>query len=111
MATKNLLSQLPVLKVLKLKACDKQTRAALLRDQRVLIALKEICFNILRGNLSIPRKLKTEIQKHQKALLKIVEQKRGTKVVHQTFLNQRGGSLLLAILSVAIPILEKLLNR
>jgi len=108
MASKNLIKAYPYLQVLQQRHSNTEVRRALLKEKCVLQALREICFNILQGNLDIPKSCKEELLKYSKDLLKIVDKEEGLGVVYDTLSNQRGGSLLGIVLAVALPLIEAL---
>ena len=108
----NLIKVFPELQVLQHRYTEGRLRNLILRDPIVLLALREIVYNILKNNIKLPREDKRKIYRHGNSLAKIVEKKPGSKrLVYQTFSTQKGGALLGVILSAVLPLLSSLIHH
>ena len=97
----------PYLLVL-LNSNNKTIRKAILSEPFVVNGISEIVYNILKGNIKVGQNYKKKLRQNQKNLLSLV--RKGNQKEKGKFLSsQRGGSILAAILRIAVPILAGVL--
>lgn len=100
----------PYLIVLNENCKNKEIRNNILKSKKVLCAITEIVYNILKGNIDLTKKNKRLLRNYKKELLLIARKGRNIQK-NKILSDQRGAGILSTILSVGIPIIASLLSR
>lgn len=110
-ASDNLVKSYPYLIVLHQKHNNEEVRRALLKDPCVLLAIRELCYNLLQGNIVVPHTEKEKLKQYKKALLTVVDKNQDPSALYNILTHQRGGSLLGTLLAITLPIVQAFLQQ
>lgn len=110
-ASDNLVKSYPYLIVLHQKHDNEEVRRALLKDRCVQLAIRELCYNLLQGNIVVPQTEKEKLKQYKKALLAVVDKNQDPSALYDIFSHQQGGSLLGTLLAVTLPIVQAFLQQ